>query len=130
MPVMRRLSTLAVIAAIFVLGVPLMRQYFRRGPTGGNVARSRITLVSPRGDLPAVQAVPLVWRSVASTEQYEVSVVGDDGSSVLRETTRDTMLLVRSTLVSGRDYSWSVVAHLADGDERRSEPLKFRITAP
>ena len=132
-PVARRLSTLAAAAAILVLGVPLISYYMLR-PAAPHPEPERaagdVSLVSPRGDMRAVQPIGFVWRRVESADQYDVTVVGDDGSTIARETTRDTSVLVHAALSGGRDYYWSVVAHLANGGERRSEPLRFRFTTP
>ncbi len=130
-PVVRRLSTLAAAAAILVIGLPLASHYIRRAPAPESErAAGDVTLVAPRGDLRSALPVMLVWRSVPSAERYEVTIVADDGSSVARESTGDTTFLARGALATGRDYYWSVIAHLADGGERRSEPARLRLTAP
>lgn len=131
MPIARRLSTLAAAAAILVLGLPLASYYIRRAPTSdAERAAGDVTLVSPRGEVRSAQPVALAWRSVPSAEQYDVSIVADDGSNVVRQSTRDTTLLARTALPAGRDYYWKVIARLANGGERRSESVRFRLTAP
>lgn len=129
-PVSRRLSTLAAVAAVLVIGLPLVSYYVRRPLTPEpERAASDVVLVSPRGDLQNAQPITLTWRSVSSAQQYDVTVLTDDGSSVVRETTRDTTLRANA-LPPGRDYYWSVTVHLTNGGERRSDPAKFRVAAP
>jgi hypothetical protein len=125
---LRRFTTNAAAAAILVVaGIPVLSRLGRQSPAG-DVQRSGadIVLVAPKGDVREDRPL-FVWKPVASAEQYEVTVVGADGSIPLRQTTRDTTLAAPASLAAGADYVWTVMARLIDGGERRSEPVSFRV---
>jgi len=134
-PVVRRFSAWAAAAAILVVAsLPIITRA-KQPAVEVERAAGDVVLMAPRGDVRearATEPVILVWRPVRLAERYDVAVVADDGSTPVRQTTPDTTLLVSSAaaLAAGREYVWTVTAHLVDGGERRSEPVRFKLLSP
>ena len=134
----RRLVSLAAAAVILIVaGIPVVRHYAGESPVSGSTRESTrsaddISLIVPRGDTHDVRPIVLSWRSVPTALRYDVSVVGDDGATPFKLTTSDTAAAIGADvqLERGREYFWTVTAHLADGGERHGEPVSFRLTAP
>lgn len=126
--VARRLSTLAAIAAVLVIGLPLASYYLGRAPKPDAArADDDVILVSPRGDTREARPITFVWRRLAEAKQYELTVMADDGEHVFAETTTDTTVQTSVALVAGKEYDWNVSARLANGAEKVSETVRFRI---
>jgi hypothetical protein len=124
----RRLSTLAAVAAVLVIGLPLASYYLGRTPaTEPEREANDVVLVSPRGETRETQPITFVWRSVAEANLYDVTVQSDDGERVTGETTRDTTLRTSAMLAVGKGYLWGVTAHLTNGGERGAQKVRFQI---
>ena len=132
--VTRRLVSLAAAAVILVVaGVPVVRHYAGGSrPPESTRAADDISLIAPRGDTRDARPLVLRWRTVPTAARYDVSVVGDDGTTPVKLTTSDTSAAIGADvqLERGREYFWTVTAHLSDGGERRAEPVSFRLIAP
>jgi hypothetical protein len=112
-----------------------------RPDTPGDTVRAQTEgsdVPSIRAEKPAsdaivnVDAVIFVWRSVGGRPLYRLNLTDRDGNSVWSAETSDTSLtLPRSvTLVSGRNYFWSVDALSADGRSLTTRTLRFSTRSP
>lgn len=102
---------------------------------GGNALRdgprSDVQLLAPRGDVPANVPVTLVWSAVLGAVRYEVEILQPDGTTVLAETTGDTVLAVPDLigLSPAGEYLWWVTVVLRDGSRARSTVAPLTISA-
>lgn len=124
---------LALAASVLLLlgGVALWRSGMF---AAGDVMRGgaeQVTLVAPRGTVPAAAAGSLVWRAVARAQAYDVEILDPAGSPALAGSTTDTTLAVPAgTLRFGVEYRWRVTAVLPDGTRRHSAAELLRVRTP
>lgn len=79
----------------------------------------------------AVVAAPVVlgWQAVTGAHEYEIEILGVDGSEVSRFLVVDTTAAIPDStpLVPGSEYTWSVLARLDNGASIRSPYSRFTI---
>jgi hypothetical protein len=104
----------------------LARRDITRGPA------EPVTLVTPRGAVPAADALRLAWRAVPRAVGYHVEVTDASGGLAFSTTTIDTAIALPAsvTLAPGSEYRWRVTADLSDGSRISSTAQAFRVRAP
>lgn len=86
----------------------------RPSPFRGNV--DSVTVVAPRGDVPAGEPLSLIWHRVGTAVRYDVEILDDAGVPVFAASTRDTSVIVPDSvgIGIGTSYHWWVQATLGD----------------
>ena len=123
----------ALVAVFAVMaGITLRARSRRSRETSGRLRDNlAVQLVSPAGAMPNELPLELVWHSVPTATEYDVTVLDKDSRQVVQRTTTDTTLTLGldSALRRDVDYAWTVTAHLPGRVEQRSGATAFRLRA-
>ena len=129
----RRAVPLAL-AASAVLAVSLVvRGRGDDGPAGEPMRGGDSAAISPYtprdGESVVGNSIQLAWRPLSGATRYVVEVLDADGRAVVSDTTSDTTHVLRDLrrLPAGGDYRWWIRALGADGVQRTSPLMPFRV---
>lgn len=105
-----------------------------RGSDPAEIADSpvRLGVVAPReGEQVSPVGLRLTWRSIAENATYSVTLTDVGGDPLWRSDTRDTSLVVPSSVIltPGREYLWYVDALRSDGTSATSGVRRLEVSS-